>query len=45
MAQPDQPGLLSPSTVNVEIGSVWQVDIKVFADNSKARKHKRAVCG
>ena len=43
MAQRDQPGSLPPDDTNVEIGSEWQVDIKVFADTSKARRHKRAI--
>ena len=42
MAQRVQPGSLPPDTTNVEIGSEWPIDIKVFADTSKARRHKRA---
>jgi len=45
MAQRDKPHSLPPSTSPVAIGSVWHVDIKVFADTSKARKHKRAIGG
>ena len=45
MAQRDKPPSLPPSTAPVAIGSVWHVDIKVFADTSKARKHKRAIGG
>ena len=45
MAQCDRAGSLPPSTLTVKIGSVWQVVIKTLADNSKARKHKRAIGG
>jgi hypothetical protein len=42
MAQQPMPGSIGPPRA-AKIGEEFQVDIKVIADNSKARKHKRAI--
>ena len=42
MAQQPMPGSIVPPR-EANIGEEFQLDIKVIADNSKARKHKRAI--
>ena len=44
MAQQAKPGSTTPHKVFTP-GEEFQIDIKVFADNSKAKKHKRAIGG
>ena len=44
MAQQAKPGSTTPLKV-LTSGEEFQIDIKVFVDNSKAKKHKRAIGG